>query len=273
MAYNLNDFQTDVIEACQTTPVVIDFWAEWCGPCKVLGPIIEKLAQSAKEKWKLVKINTEEHPELAAQFGVQSIPSVKMVYEGKLIAEFSGALPEPAIVEWLKKHLPESEEEEQDDQALESLLASGQRERARVLLAERLRENSDDKVLRAQFAMLLLPEHLAEAEQNFEPLKNDPQFEIEAETLDTIHFLLTSDLDTLPEGKTPKSQENVKLAIQELRKSNFETALEGFLHVLSTERSYLDDLARKACVAIFTILSQQHPVTQNYRRRFSMALY
>jgi len=83
MDYELKDFRSEVVEQSKTTPVVLDFWAEWCGPCRVLGPVIEKLAAEAAGQWKLVKINTEVHQQLAAQFGIRSIPSVKMVYNGR----------------------------------------------------------------------------------------------------------------------------------------------------------------------------------------------
>src|SRR6056297_2298526 len=112
MSFELNDFQKDVVEACRVKPVVIDFWAPWCGPCKQLGPVIEKLAGEAKGRWKLVKVNTDRHPELATQFNVRGIPSVKMVYEGEIIAEFTGAQPEKMIRNWLNENLPDSAGEE-----------------------------------------------------------------------------------------------------------------------------------------------------------------
>ncbi|MBD3289116.1 thioredoxin, partial [candidate division KSB1 bacterium] len=85
MEKQFTDFQTDVIEASHKTPVIVDFWAPWCGPCKMLSPILEKLARQAGNKWQLVKINTEEHPQLSAQMQVRSIPSVKMYSDGREI--------------------------------------------------------------------------------------------------------------------------------------------------------------------------------------------
>ena len=100
MSFEVTDFQKDIVEASETTPVVLDFWAEWCGPCRTLGPVLEKLAGEARGKWKLVKIDTEQHQQVAAQFGIRSIPAVKMVYKKAIIAEFTGALPEASVRKW-----------------------------------------------------------------------------------------------------------------------------------------------------------------------------
>ena len=99
MNYEVSDIKKDIVDVSQHTPVVIDFWAEWCGPCKVLGPVIEKLASKAKGRWKLVKVDLENpnNQQLAAQFQIRSIPAVRMIFQGKMLGEFNGALPETQI--------------------------------------------------------------------------------------------------------------------------------------------------------------------------------
>ena len=103
----LIDFQSDVIGASKTTPVLVDFWAEWCGPCVQLSPTLEKLAEEAGDSWTLLKVNTESQPELAAEYGIRSIPNVKLFVNGEISGEFVGALPEEEIKRWLESNIPD----------------------------------------------------------------------------------------------------------------------------------------------------------------------
>lgn len=110
MSYDVSDFQTEVLDASHEHPVLADFWAEWCGPCRALGPILEKLASEAEGRWRLAKVDTEAFPETAAREGVRGLPNVKLYVEGRVADEFLGALPEDQIREWLERTLPDPEE-------------------------------------------------------------------------------------------------------------------------------------------------------------------
>ncbi len=97
LPYQLTNFQKDVLDQSQHIPVLVDYWASWCEPCKFLGPIIEKLASEASDKWKLIKINTEEHSDIATEWGIRGIPNLKLFYKGKVIADLAGAMAEPEM--------------------------------------------------------------------------------------------------------------------------------------------------------------------------------
>src|SRR5512135_2116050 len=105
------DFEQKVVAASYQHPVVVDFWAPWCAPCKVLKPILEKLAEEYGGKFLLAKVNSDENPEIAARFAVRGIPAVKALVDGQVVNEFTGALPESAVREWLDKIIPSPAEE------------------------------------------------------------------------------------------------------------------------------------------------------------------
>ena len=100
-----SSFEKEVIEKSKEVPVVVDFWAEWCGPCRMLGPTIEKLASEYEGKFVLAKFDVQENPQKATEYAVMSIPSVKLFKDGKIVADFMGALPEDVIKDWLNKNL------------------------------------------------------------------------------------------------------------------------------------------------------------------------
>lgn len=106
MSYEVTNFQTEVIERSREAPVVVDFWAPWCGPCRMLGPVIEKLASEADGKWDLVKVNTDQNPEIARQFQIRGIPNLKLFVDGEIADELMGVQPEPRLRQWIEGHLP-----------------------------------------------------------------------------------------------------------------------------------------------------------------------
>jgi len=104
---NTNDdnFQKDVIEASFKKPIVVDFWAPWCGPCQMLGPIMEQVAEEYSDKVEVVKLDVQDNQEIASIYGIMSIPAVKMFKDGKIVAEFLGARPASAVKEWIDSSL------------------------------------------------------------------------------------------------------------------------------------------------------------------------
>jgi putative thioredoxin len=272
MAYEMQDFRLDVVEASRTTPVVVDFWAEWCGPCRTLGPVLEKLAAEAKGKWKLVKIDTEANPQIAAQFQIKSIPAVKMVYNGAIIAEFVGALPEPQIRKWLEKHLPADKGLMDAEQHLNDLLALGDRNAAREVLAEQFAAEPHSKDLAARLAMLCIPDRIEDARALLSVFKDEPKFDIEKESIIFFEYVRSMPEAVSFEGNE-KAVDFYVAGCRALRSGDFEMALSSFIDSMMLDRSIDSDGARRGCVAIFSMLAEVHPTTKTWRRKFSMALY
>ncbi|HEY6866409.1 MAG TPA: thioredoxin, partial [Candidatus Eisenbacteria bacterium] len=103
MSHDITDFEQDVIAKSRTVPVLVDFWAEWCGPCRVLGPVLERLADQAQGRWVLAKLDTERFTDVASRYGIMSIPNVKLFVNGEVADEFVGALPEREVRAWLER--------------------------------------------------------------------------------------------------------------------------------------------------------------------------
>ncbi|MFH5883210.1 tetratricopeptide repeat protein [Halalkalibaculum sp. DA3122] len=276
MEYDLKDFEKDVLEASRSTPVVIDFWAEWCAPCRQLGPTIEKLAGEAEGRWKLVKIDTEKNPDLAIKFGVRGIPAVKMIYQEEVIAEFTGAQPEHLIRNWLEENLPDGDAAHSEEvlEKIEQLLREGERDRARSFADAEVTERSSAE-LKVRYAMLLLPDRLEEAREWMEEIDEAAryEYEIEFQVLETV-----SHLKEIVQGaaEVSGSEEALQLyrdAAAAMMEKDFDTALSTFIRVLQVDRTVDDDGPRKACIACFTMLGEQNPLSAEYRRAFSMSLY
>ncbi len=102
--HEVTDFQADVIEESHVRPVLVDFWAPWCGPCRMLGPTLEKLAEG-QETFRLVKVNTDINQQVAMEYGIRGIPSVKLFHKGRVVDDFTGALPAFYVKQWLDHHL------------------------------------------------------------------------------------------------------------------------------------------------------------------------
>lgn len=274
MSYELQDFNKEVIEESAATPVVIDFWAEWCGSCRQLSPIIEKLAKEANGKWKLVKVDTEKHPDLAVQFGVRGIPAVKMVYQKEIIAEFTGAQPEHLVRKWLQENLPSNGTEDGNGimEQVKKALGKGDRKQARGLLKEEVSEDSPDEI-KVRYGLLLLPSEIEEASKWIEQVEIPDKYDIELEALSTVRHLGDLGKDFSVKGSNERAVTLYREATEALIDEKFEEAIKKFIECLQIDRELDDDGARKACIACFRMLSDFHPLTQKYRRQFSMSLY
>jgi putative thioredoxin len=269
MAFDVHDFETEVIQRSHQIPVLVDFWAEWCAPCRMLSPILEKLAGQSVGEWALAKLNTEEFPSVAAEYGIRSIPNVKLFHQGKVIGEFVGALPEPHIVQWLKKNLPSRNQPRIDEANI--LIAGGKFDQAQPLLEAVLAEEPANQQARVLLARTYLFENPAQAEQLAEQV-DDPEYSEMSDAVKTLAQLIALESDPGQLSDSP-TRAGYLAAIGDLRNQRFEAALEKFIQLIRTDRYYDDDGSRKACIAIFKFLGEEHPTTLKYRRDFSSALY
>ncbi len=271
MAFEVENFDRDVLEASHRTPVLVDFWAPWCGPCRVLGPVLEKLAGEANGKWALAKVNSDQHPDLSARYGIRGIPAVKLFVDGEVADEFTGALPEYAVRQWLEKALP-SEVRSLVSQA-ESALEEGDDEAARVLLDDVLHVEPTNAAASALMARIVVFEDadraLALADTG---MGAEPRYVQMAESVRNLASVL-SGADALEKLPDEAGRAAYWAALQALRAGDFDTAIRSLVDVLQQNRYFADDGARKAGVAIFTLLGDQHAVSRAHRRTFDMWLY
>ena len=268
MNHEVTNFQKDVIEKSFDIPVLVDFWAEWCAPCKMIGPILEKLAEENKENWELAKVDTDKNQKVATKYGVRGIPNVKLFRNGEVINEFTGALPEPAIKEWLKKSIPSKFADQIEHAKIH--LKNGDTLTAKAILEDIHKGDINNSEVKVLLAKILLFEDIKEAKRLVENVDgNLPNIEL-AEAITTLAELLQRNQSSFGDSEV---REKYLAAIGDIRKKDFDSALTKFIDIIRTDRNYEDDGARKACIAIFKFLGEDNEITLKHRREFGSALY
>ncbi len=262
--YQLHNFQEDVLAASQQIPVLVDYWASWCGPCKFLGPIVEKLADEANGKWKLVKVNTEEHSDIATEWGIRGVPNLKLFYKGKVIADLAGAMEEPEMRNWLAEKLPS----EPKSMAIEAsqLIAKGKTNEGIELLEKAINLDSNLKDARLLLAKLVVWNNPSRIESLVQDIKHLE----EAEDLLLLSDFIKGDLLNTKDDKLKDAFINVKSLIL---KRQIEPAIQLLIEALFLKNRHIKEFARKLIVAIFHTLGESNDLTKKYRRKFDVALY
>ncbi len=272
------NFEADVLERSHEVPVLIDFWAPWCGPCRTLGPVLEKLADEYSGKFVLAKINVDESPSLAGAFGVQGIPAVKLIKDGEIAGEFTGALPEPAVREMLSRYLPSEYDEQADEaadleeqekgaeaQAIYQSILDAEPKHAKSLLGlGRVLMNAGDR----DGALATLERISPAAEERKIADRLIARLQLQGDQSadeETLRQKLAAQPDSL-EARFDLAQ---ALAANE----KFEEALNEFLRIVKSDRGFRDDAARKAMVQIFDVLPPDDPLIDKYRSELAKVLF
>lgn len=277
---SLQDFKPVVIEGSMRAPVIVDFWAPWCAPCRALGPVLEKLEVEYQGKFTLAKINSDENQELAAQYGVRGIPNVKAFVGGRLVDEFSGALPERQVREFLDRVIP-TPSEELRLQAREVYRESRAGAKALTLLEQALElDPQNERALIDSASIMTDLGRLDEAKSFIGKLSPLAQMdEAVAALRSRIDFAASAAASPDAEALRQRIAANphdldarLQLANLCAAKEDYAAALDQLLEIVRRDRTFGDDIARKTMLQIFNLLRDGELVSE-YRRRLASAMY
>jgi putative thioredoxin len=268
---NEANFEYEVISYSQNLPVIVDFWATWCRPCKTLSPLLEKLVYESEGAFRLAKVDVDSNPNLTMRFGVRSIPTVKAITQGQVVAEFVGDQPEYRLREFIHKIIPPSQNNLAQEKA-ESLLYAENWDDAEVTFRSVLEKEYSNPAARLGLIKALIPQ--GKVQEAYKLLLSFPasRFFTHAELL----LPLCSTMLDLSEGNLKQDQELDAMfanAIRLIGRGNLAASVDGLLEILRREKHYHDDLARKIVLGILEIMHEDKPETRAYRAELASVLF
>lgn len=265
------DFEYEVLTYSRNVPVVVDFWATWCRPCKVLSPLLERLAIEAKGSFRLARVDVDQNPNLTMQYNIHSIPTLKAFSNGEVVAELVGAQPEPRLREFLSQIMPPSMKTLSLEKA-SNLLEGHQWQTAESIYREFLEQDPDNPDALLGLAKALLAQgQSGEAVQilhNFPASRSYTQAEL---ILPLAKALKALQQNTLPDETDLDAafRNSIRLAAR----GNYPAALDGLLEIIKEDKRYRNGVARQAFLGILEILGEEDELSRQYRAELASLLF
>ncbi|OWL84694.1 thioredoxin [Halopseudomonas aestusnigri] len=279
-------FDRYVLENSFHKPVLVDFWADWCAPCKALFPVLEKIVDSYEGELLLAKVNCDAEPGLTERFGIRSLPTVVLFKDGQPVEGFAGVQPEGAIRDLLAPHVNEpaaaAEAPEEDLAAqAQALIDAGQPQQAIALLQPALQAETDDALLLVLTRALLADGQLDDADKVINAVQNKDSHKQTLSALkaqlsfarQSTGFAPRAALQARLDADAADSEARYQLALLDLTAGHSDNALTALLELLQRDRSWNDGAAQKTLLQVFDLLGGDHPLTVQYRRKLYQALY
>jgi putative thioredoxin len=271
MEVNELNFEYEVVAYSKNVPVLVDFWAEWCQPCKMLSPLLEKIVEEANGSIRLAKVNIDQNPNLALQFNVRSIPTVKAFIEGQVAAEFSGVQPEGRLRDFMQNLTPPSPID-LDIEKGHSLLLSQDWQEAETVLRKAYSQKPDSPSIQLGLAKALLAQN--KPQDAIDLLKQIPsgrEYSQAEQLLPYAQVLAEYQNEMLSDENTLDAifRNSMRLASQ----GNFPSALDGLLDILRQDKRYRGKLAHQTILAILELMGGEDPQTRAYRSELASVLF
>jgi putative thioredoxin len=265
-------FQIEVLDRSHEVPVVVDFWAPWCGPCRVLGPLLERLTIEAGGAFRLAKLNVDESPNLSIRYGVRGIPAVKAFVGGEIKAEFVGAQPEASVRRFIERLVPNPAEQAVAE--ARSLLATRHwREAEEGFRAVRREDETNAPAALGLVQSLLMQGKGAEALEILSDFPPSTEWATAEELRPLAAFLAEAQSADSVEDETSPLQASLHQAGRLIARGNLPGAMDGLIDILRQDKNYQNGLPRKVLLGIFALLGEDDPLTREYRDELASVLF